>query len=256
MASSRVAEVLAAVFARSPDSAGWPGALVTLCGEQLPVTGVGMALMDDDGPAGTVAATDGAALVLEELQFTLGEGPCVDASRSGRPVLQADLERGATRRWPAFADGALAAGVRSVFAFPLRLGAIRVGVLDLYRGTPGPLSRAETADALCFADAATLVLVHLQTTDRPDGRTLEGHDGGPAALPLLDDRAEVHQATGVVSVRAGVPLDQALTLLRARAWADQRPIGDVARDVLAGALDLDVHDPGSPDPPTPEAGRR
>ncbi len=231
MASGRVAEILTALWAASPDGSALPAGLVHGCARALPVSGVGLALMTEGGPAGTVAATDGPALELEELQYTLGEGPCVDASRSGRPVLQPDLAATAPHRWPAFAGGALAAGVAAVFAFPLRVGAIRVGVLDLYRATPGPLSAEHLREALSYADAATMLLLHLQTRARSDGVA-------PDALAVLDDRAEVHQATGVVSVQAGVALAEAIVLLRARAYAEQRPVGDLARDVLAGTVDF------------------
>jgi hypothetical protein len=231
MASGRVAQILSAVWAGSPDGSALPSALVRQCAGALPVKGVGLALMTERGPAGTVAATDGAALTLEDLQFTLGEGPCVDASQSGRPVLQPDLAATAPRRWPAFADGALDAGVAAVFAFPLQVGAIRVGVLDLYRETPGILSPADLRRALEFADAATLLLLYLQAQ-------AAGSDFSAAAVTVLDDRAEIHQATGVVSVQARVGLAEALLLLRARAYAEQRPVGDVARDVVAGAADF------------------
>jgi len=231
VASGRVAEILTALWAAYPDGSALPAGLVHGCARALPVSGVGLALMTEGGPAGTVAATDGPALELEELQYTLGEGPCVDASRSGRPVLQPDLAATAPHRWPAFAGGALAAGVAAVFAFPLRVGAIRVGVLDLYRATPGPLSAEHLREALSYADAATMLLLHLQTRARSDGFA-------PDALAVLDDRAEVHQATGVVSVQAGVALAEAIVLLRARAYAEQRPVGDLARDVLAGTVDF------------------
>src|SRR3954468_9369166 len=195
--------------------------------------------MTEEGPAGMVAASDGGALQLEELQFTLGEGPCVDASRTGRPVLSPDLAGTSSRSWPPFAAGADAAGLRAVFAFPLQVGGIRLGVLDLYRDTTGELSGEELADALSFADAATELLLDLQAQDT-------SHGIGPMhALAVLDDRAEVHQATGVVSVRAGVSLAQALALLRARAYAEGRLIGDLARDVLDGVVQLgkdDDHD--------------
>jgi GAF domain len=225
VASIRVAEILRAAWAESPDGTGLPTSLAAACVRSLPVSGVGLALMTDDGPAGIIAATDGAAMELEELQFTLGEGPCVDASQTGRPVLQPDLARTAPLRWPAFAGGALEAGVRALFAFPLRVGAIRVGVLDLYRDRAGPLSTDELAEALSFADAATLLLLHEQA-----------NTAASSAVPVLDDRAEVHQATGVVSVQAAVGLAEALVLLRARAFADQRPLGDLARDVLTGTV--------------------
>jgi hypothetical protein len=231
MASGRVAEILSGVWAGSADGSALASALVHQCAGALPVKGVGLALMTERGPAGTVATTDGAALILEDLQFTLGEGPCVDASQSGRPVLQPDLAATAPPLWPAFADGALNAGVAAVFAFPLRVGAIRVGVLDLYRETPGALSPPELREALSFADAATLLLLYLQTRAADD-------EFSAASVTVLDDRAEVHQATGAVSVQARVGLAEALVLLRARAYAEQRPVGDVARDVLAGTADF------------------
>src|SRR3954453_39628 len=148
VASKRVNEIFQAAWTGSSDGTDLPGSLASACVRALPVSGVGLALMTDEGPAGIITATDGAALELEELQFTLGEGPCVDASRSGRPVLQPDLARPGPRLGPAFADGAYQAGLRAVFAFPLRVGGIRLGVLDLYRDTRGVLSVTELADAL------------------------------------------------------------------------------------------------------------
>jgi GAF domain len=121
-----------------------------------------MSLATDAGPAGTVAAPDGPAAAMEELQFTVGEGPCVDSSRTGRPVLAPDLAHTGSGRWPGFSAGALDAGIRAVFALPLQVGAGRVGVLDLYRDRAGALSPEELADALTFADAATTILLHLQ----------------------------------------------------------------------------------------------
>jgi hypothetical protein len=203
-------------------------ALVAACARELPITGVGLVLMTDAGPAGMVAVTDGAAAVLEDLQFTVGEGPCVEASRTGRPVLVADLAGSGPGRWPGFAAGAVGAGVCAVFAFPLRVGGIRVGGLDLYRDRTGALSDEQLGVALCFADAATEVLLRLQAQGSSDGYL--------ASIPVLEDRAEVHQATGMISVYAGVTLAQALVLLRARAFALDRPVTALARDVLAGLV--------------------
>jgi hypothetical protein len=231
MASARATEILSAVLAGSPSGFDLPAGLVRMCSRVLRVTGVGLALMTDEGPAGTMAATDGTALQLEELQFSLGEGPCVDASRTGRPVLQPDLARTAQARWPVFAAGAEAAGLGAVFAFPLRVGGIRLGVLDLYRTTAGVLTDRELADALSFSDAATTLLLHLQARAAGSGPPQD-------SLIVLDDRAEVHQATGVVSVQSAVSLHEALLLLRARAYTEQRPIGEVALDVLKGVADF------------------
>src|SRR3954447_1237112 len=116
MSSRAVTEILSAVWAASRDGEGPPASLVRLCARALPVSGVGLALMTDDGPAGTVAASDDGALQLEELQFTQGLGPCVDASRPGRPGLTPDLVSTSPGTWPQFGAGADAAGLRAVFA--------------------------------------------------------------------------------------------------------------------------------------------
>lgn len=229
-ASSRVTEILAAVRADSRSVATSAEFLVGLCVRDVSVTGAGLALMTEQGPAGTLAATDGGARRLEELQFTFGEGPCVDASATGRPVLVPDLAERGPPRWAAFLPAAVAAGLRAVFAFPLQVGGIRLGVLDLYDDSPGMLSREQLTEALSFADAATLVLLQMQAEDSA-GRNPS------RPLAILDDRAEVHQATGVVSVRAGVSLGRALFLLRARAYAEGRPLDELARGVLDGVVD-------------------
>ncbi|MGI4896890.1 MAG: GAF and ANTAR domain-containing protein [Janthinobacterium lividum] len=228
-----------------------PRLLVQLCSRALPVTGVGLTMMSSqDASLGLAAATDGAAVVLEELQFTLGEGPCVDASRSGRPVLLSDLAHTPSGgeggpRWPMFTPAALDAGVAAIFAFPLRIGAIRIGVLDLYRDRTGVLAEAEVTEALAFAAAALTVVLHLQSHPPTKGRrhcTIgavgTAIEQGPWALPLVDDRAVVHQATGMVSVTSAVSLAQALVLIRARAYSDDRPVNDVATDIVVGGLRL------------------
>ncbi len=228
MATSRVARILSDVVDPSRGQGALPQRLVAACALAVPVTGVGMVLMNEAGPVGVVSATDGPAAVMEELQFTLGEGPCVDSSRTGRPVLVPDLEVAGPRRWPAFSAGSLDAGIRAIFAFPLRVGAIRLGVLDLYRDVPGVLSTSQLAEALSYADAATAVLLHLQSQSEADG--------ADRPVPLIEDRAEVHQATGFVSARAGVSMPEALVRLRARAYSSDRPIGALAIDVLSGAV--------------------
>ena len=206
-----------------------PQRLVDLCATALPVTGVGLIVMTDAGPGAILAATDGAARVMEELQFTLGEGPCVEASQQRRPVLQPELARTAPQRWPGFAAGALEAGIRAIFAFPLQVGGIRVGVLDLYRDTEGILDDAELAEALAFADAALTILLHLPTGAGPE-------DMHPGLVALVQNRAEVHQATGIVSVQAALGLAEALLLLQAHAFVVDRSMLDVARDVIARVL--------------------
>lgn len=198
-----------------------PAWLCAQCLAAVLVSGVGIALMTADGPSGVVlAATDERARQVEELQFALGEGPCVEASDGGRPVLEPDLAAVEPARWPQFSTAVLDAGVHAIFAFPLRVGAVHVGVLDLYRDTPGRLTPRELAHALAFADAATVVVLYLH--DRAE-RELAG---------LIDDWAEVHQATGMITVQLGIGLAEAMLRLRARAYATGRTVSAVAADVV------------------------
>jgi hypothetical protein len=235
----RVIDILTQIAGESRADASLPARLSALCLAQLPVSGVAVALMTAGGPTGVVlAATDARARRLEGLQFTLGEGPCVEASRRGRPVLEPDLRRAGPARWPGFGAAAQDDGVRAVFAFPLWVRAIPVGVLDLYRNLPGSLTPSEHADALAFADAATVVVLYLQ--DRT-GR----YGARPELTGPIGSRTQVNQATGMISIQLGVSLAEALLRLRAHAYAADRTVPDVAADVVGRRMRFDNSDSGS-----------
>ncbi|HWL99914.1 MAG TPA: GAF and ANTAR domain-containing protein [Nocardioidaceae bacterium] len=237
MRSSRVAEILSVIADGPGEQSALPARLCAACLSALPVSGVGVALMTVDGPSGVVlAATNERARQLEELQFALGEGPCVEASGGGRPVLEPDLVMTGSPRWPRFGAAVLDAGVHAVFAFPLRVGAIRVGVLDLYRDTPGPLTSPDVTEALAFADAATVVVLNLQNLDELEGAS-------PALIGPIDGRAVVHQATGMIAIQVGVSLAEALLRLRGHAYATERMVSDVAADVVDRRLRFDDSEP-------------
>jgi len=226
MSSSRVQDILADLVDVPGETVSLPDQLCVACADALPVNGVGLAFMSGADHGGAIAATDGPARTMEALQLDLGEGPCVDASRDARPVLQADLARTGPSRWPAFGPGAVGAGIAAIFAFPLQVGGIRLGVLDLYRDTVGDLDDDDLVVALAFADAATVLLLHLQ------GSTELGSGLHPQLSDPIEDRPEVHQATGMISVQAAVGLPEALLLLRANAYATGRPTLDAAQDVV------------------------
>jgi hypothetical protein len=188
--------------------------------------------MAEDGLRGVTTASDATTEQLEELQFVLGEGPCIDAFDSRSPVFVPDLADGAVSRWPIYTPAVSEGGVRAVFAFPLQVGAARLGVLDVFRPRPGPLTTEELGQALTFAEVAVTTV-------------LDGQDAaylGSAAAGLdeaMDGRAELFQAQGMVMVQLGVSLVQALTRMRAYAFAEDRPLGEVARDVVARRLSFD-----------------
>ena len=179
--------------------------------------------------------TDEVSELLAELQLTLGEGPGPDAATSGGPVLASDLgEVGAIRRWPAFAPAACQAGAAAIFAFPLQVGAIRAGVMGLYRERPGSLSAFQLGDALVFADTATLLLLDAQDQTAGDAAAGSGPGGQPPDLAL--HRAEIDQATGMLTEQLGVGIAEAFIRLRAYAYAHDRGLSDLARDIVARRL--------------------
>jgi hypothetical protein len=223
-------------------SRGTPVSVAHVCAAA--VTGVTM-----DGAAVTVMvsptvrdavhATDGVAGELQEWQQTFGQGPCVDAFADGGPVLVVDLRKPEyTARWPAFTPAALASGALAVFALPLQLGAIRLGVLDLYRTRAGPLSPHELCDALVFADTAGMLMLDLAAGIPPETADLAWQRDDPTA-----HQAQVHQATGLVLVQLGVSADVAFARMRAYAYAEELRLGDVARAVVERRLRFE------PDPP-------
>jgi len=173
---------------------------------------------------------------LAELQLTLGEGPCYDVLAAAAPVLAGDLgDAEFTRRWPGFTPAARQLGAGAVFAFPLIVGAIRAGVLGLYRGSPGPLPDRQLGDLLILADAATVLLLGSAHRYAEDENTA-GLDGQAGDLAL--HRAEIDQATGMLTVQLGVPAGEAFARLRAYAYAQDRRLADVAGDIVARRLRL------------------
>jgi hypothetical protein len=211
-----------------------------LCIACLPLLGVDAAaisLIDEGESRGTFGASDEAARVLDALQFTCGEGPCLEASHRMEPVFVPDLHSQDEPRWPAFKDAAERAGMRAVFAIPVRVGKVGLGALDLFRSTPGPLSSTQMSDAVVVADAAAQILL-----DVIDEGTSEDDRAGPleqweqmASLA----RIEVYQATGMIMAQLDVTPMAALIRLRAYAFANELSASAVAQLVTSRSLRLE-----------------
>jgi hypothetical protein len=185
------------------------------------------------GPDFVMCVTDSVGEQLAELQLMLGEGPCHDVLSSAAPVLARDLsDVESVSRWPGFASAAGRLGAGAVFAFPLIVGAIRSGVLGLYRGVPGPLSHRQFGDLLILADAATVMLLS-SAYGGEDGIAVDGQ-----RRDLALHRAEIDQATGMLTVQLGVQAGEAFARLRAYAYAQDRRLADVAGDIVARRLRL------------------
>ena len=242
MVSDRAVRVWAWIAAEHDGDA--PVSMAAVCRaavRRLGIDGVSVTAVSGGLAREPLAASDEVSAQLEELQFTTGEGPSAGDFGFGAPVLIPDLESAAAR-WPGFVPEAVAAGARAMFALPLQAGAIRVGVLSLYRALPGPLPAGELADALVFADFALQLLL-----DASSG--ISGQAGYGLLNGLSDGRAEVYQATGMISVQLGVSLVDALARLRAHAFADSTGIGEIAGDVVARRLRFDPDTGAVPDSP-------
>ena len=211
------------------DDRGLAGQICQACVDGLDVDGASISLLTGSASREILWATDPIAEMLEDLQFTLNEGACIQAAASGNPVLVPDLQdTSEPTRWPMFAAAVTEqSSVRALFALPLQWGAVNLGVLDLYRVTPGGLTDVQWRDAVAATDTAALMMLGQRTNPGGCGGWLD---------QALGHRAEIHQATGMVLVQLGISATNALALLRAHAFVHQRLLIDVAREVVARRL--------------------
>ena len=223
--STRIALAFARETAKSPTAR-----LCAACVEVLVVSGAGITLMGGD-QAGPICVSDSSIAELEDLQFTIGQGPCRDAYRTGLSVHAPRLDESVSVRWPPFVDLARASGIGAVFAYPLTASGANVGVLTLYQQAEGELSAAQHEDSLAVTRVLTETVLSLQ-------------EGAPAGVlaPELDVavayRAEIYQASGMVAVQLQIPASEALVRIRGHAFAHDLPVGVVASDIVARRLRL------------------
>ena len=248
MTVSRAAAVWGQVAAHAAGNGRRPS-VADVCAVAVSVAQLGggwLVAARGSDPDFVMCVTDLVGEQLAELQLTTGEGPCHDVLASAAPVLAPDLDDAESiRRWPAFTPAARQLGAGAVFAFPLIVGAIRAGVLGLYRGSPGPLPDRHLGDLLILADAATVMLLG---GAHGDGETEDGAWPDGQAQDLALHRAEIDQATGMLTVQLGVPAAEAFARLRAYAYSQDRRLADVAGDIVARRLRLarDQQPNGSP----------
>ena len=203
--------------------------LCVLGAEITQMTGAGIMLMSGDIARGSVCTSDAVSALVEDLQFELGEGPCVDAYVHGVPVLEPDLANPSRVRWPAFSEPAIEAGVHAVFGFPMQVGAARLGALNLYRDASGDLTDDQHLDAIVMSKVASEIVLLLQA-GAPPGRLAAELEAG------ANFQYVVHQAAGMIAAQLEVSVAEALIRLRAYAFGNDRPLVAVAEDVVKRAL--------------------
>jgi hypothetical protein len=181
-----------------------------------------------------MCVTDPVAERIDELQFLIGEGPCLDAYRSGRPRLAADLDADHTfKQWPAFATEASSAGAGAVFAYPVGRSAAPIGVLELYRRTSGELTAHQHEAALQCARAVGTVL-----SAAWEGLCLRSDESAAESLARLAgssplSRWQVHVAAGMVAEQLSISIDEAIDRVRAFSFASGRRLLALSEDILA-----------------------
>lgn len=185
----------------------------------LSVRGSAIHLVGSDGSTAVAASANPWSAQVAGISGITGEGPGLDAASTRRPVLIDDLVREA-HRWPGFSQAAGEVGLRAIFSFPLLLGGITLGVLELLSGRVRAMAVEEAAVALAFTELTTSLLI--------------GGDVGEDWGRLVDHRAEVHQAQGMVMIDLGVDLAEALLRMRAHAFAEGIALIDLAHAIIAG----------------------
>ncbi len=209
--------------------------LCQACVQLLGVDGASISLIHQGSTRGTFGSSGEMSRRLDELQFTLGEGPCLDAVSTGRPVLVPDLTSAAGQeRWPAFAGAVLEAGVTAVFALPVLIAREQAGALDLFRAESGSLTEEAMDGASLAAELAALPLLDLMSSDVDWDRVAQGGDGWEQLASL--ERVEVYQATGMVMGALDVGPSEALVRLRGYAFAHGMTASEVAWQVVERQL--------------------
>ena len=227
MPADRLLRILSKLSAAPGSEQG--ARLCEVCADVAEVSGAGIMLISREGPRGSVCSSDGTSATIEELQFTLGEGPCIDAYNGDMPVLEPDLRNPTTARWALFTPSAVKAGVGAIFGFPLQVGAARLGALNLHSQSAGALSDEQHADALVLAGVVARAVIDMQAHAPPGGF-------GPEFETGSEFRFVVHQASGMVAAQLEVAVEEALIRLRAYAFANERLLADVANDVVSRRL--------------------
>lgn len=227
--SSRLMLAFARETARSST-----GRLCNACVEVLDVTGAGITIMGGD-QAGPICVSDSTVAALEDVQYTVGQGPCQDAFSTGVSVHSPRLDIDASTRWPSFVSLAQDSGFGAVFAYPLITPGAKVGVLTLYQQAEGELTQAQQDDSMVLAEVLTKTVLSLQG-DAPSGTLAPGLDGA------VKYRAEIYQASGMTAIQLSIRPEEALLRMRAYAFANDQTVAETAAHIVARRLRLPSDD--------------
>ncbi len=208
------------------------GSLCAVAAEFTDVSGAGIALVSSGPQFTSLCTSNSVARELMDLEITVGEGPCLDACLSEFAIDESNLVASNDERWVAYAPSATVAGAHAVFGFPVRIGAIRLGALSLYRDRPGALSPSQAADAYLMAAVIGRAVLAMQAGAPND--TLASELEREATFDF-----SVHQAAGMVAVQGSMTVGNALVALRAHAYATDSALSDLALRVVVRETSFD-----------------
>ena len=228
-------QLLAAVSGERKQQAA--DSLCRACVTLLDVDAAAISLVFDGTNSATLGTSGAPARLYDELQFTLGEGPCLESVALRAPVLVGDLADPKEARWPAYGAAMLAYRIRGVYAMPVLVAGEYVGALDLFCAEPGPLGTEQLAGAISAAELAAIPVLDLMGADL-QAAVSDPSSNAWAELNALS-RVEVSQATGMLMAQLEIDAAEALVRLRAHAYATDRSAIDVARDILDLRLQLE-----------------
>ena len=209
--------------------------LCKLAVAQIPCDGAAVVVTAQGLPVGVLASAGECALTLTDAEFNLGEGPAFESALTDRPVHIDHLDANTTAAWPLVGPLLEEAGISALSTFPLRLGAIRLGVAHVIRLSPRALSDAEFATARAIVDLMTDAVLFVQAG-------LVNADFDDLLSAAGKDRLRVHQATGMVAEMLDCPMPDALARMRARAFAEGIPLFDLATHVIDRKLEFSHDD--------------
>ncbi len=196
---------------------------------------VSVTMLGRDGPT-TAAATGRAALDVDSAQYRTGEGPCLDAVRTGR-VVQAVVTE--TRdRWPVFSEAATRSGVSAYLSAPLRIDEERSGSLNLHGKQQRGFEELDAAVLGLYTTAAEAAL-------RNARRYLRARRQAVELRQALTTRAVIDQAKGILMAVHGIGADEAFAMLADRSQHENVKLRDLAQrfvdDVIgsSGLVDRD-----------------
>jgi ANTAR domain/GAF domain len=212
--------------------------LCEACVGLLDVDAAAVSLVLDGANVGTFGSSGAQARMYDELQFTVGEGPCIDSVAQRAPVMVADLADPGERRWPAYAPAMISYQIRGVYAMPVVVAGQFVGALDLFRTVPDGLVAEQIAGMAIAAELAQLPLLDLLSEDM-EAAISDPDSNAWAELDALT-RTEVSQATGVLMAQLNLNPAAALARLRAHAYTTDRSATSVARDIIDRRLRLEA----------------